>query len=131
MLSNQSHHISYQLGVEIKQLIQSSDLVYREALTEDTRLVADELRDDINSWILKLKERSISCYELDHLLESKRDKIHLPNLEAIGLEGDELYLIKNEILRVLAKSVMNSYFNSLFKNQLKSKNTDLKKQIFF
>lgn len=131
MLSNQSHQISHQLGIEIKHLIQSSDLNYREALTEDTRNVVNELTNEIEDWVLKLKERSISCYELEHLLDSKKDKIHLAHLESFGLNKDDLYSAKKEILRVIAKSIVNSYFSSLFCNQIMVKNRDLKKQILF
>ena len=73
--------IYLELEHEIKRLSQSTIVIYRDATREDAQQVISELKPDIDSWVTQLSQRTIACYELEGLLESKRDHIKLPRLK--------------------------------------------------
>lgn len=125
------NQIYVELEHEIKRLSQSTAVVYSDAIREDAQQVISELRLDIDKWVVQLKERSIACYELENLLESKRDQISLHQLKNKGLDVEELVNFKNDILRMIAKSIMNTYLNSLFRSQTTVENKNLKKENLF
>ncbi|MEI8271492.1 MAG: hypothetical protein WCG08_02600 [Paludibacter sp.] len=123
--------IYLELEHEIKRLSQSTIVIYRDATREDAQQVISELKPDIDSWVTQLSQRTIACYELEGLLESKRDVIKLPRLKNKGVDKNELENFRNDILRLIAKSIMNSYLNSLFRSQTHTDNKNLKKENLF
>jgi len=123
--------IYLELEHEIKHLSQSTIVTCRDAMREDAQSVISELKPDIDDWVTKLSQRTIACYELETLLESKRDQIKLPRLKNKGLNPVKLENFKNDILRMIAKSIMNVHLNSLFRSQPQSDNINLKKENLF
>jgi hypothetical protein len=125
------NQIYLQLEREIKQLSQSTIVTYRSAIKEDAQHVISELKSDIEKWIFHLNERNISSYDLENLLESKRGYIKLVKLELIGVEPEQLEIFKNDILRMIAKSILETYLNSLFRNPSILTSKSLKKEHWF
>jgi N-dimethylarginine dimethylaminohydrolase len=116
MSSLELSKIYLHLEHEISHLSQSTILLYRSALKEDAQKVISDFKNDIDNWVLKLNERYISCYDLENLLESKRESIRLPNLESKRLKSEDLEIFKSDILRVIAKSILSTYLDTLFRN---------------
>ena len=116
---------------ELNHLSQNSDAEYRNAFKDDAQQFILLNKDDIDKWLNQLKERAISCYDIEMVLETKRELIKLPKLENIGLGTDELELLKGDILRLIAKSIMNTYLDSLFKKTSSTQNVDFKKGNWF
>ncbi|MDD3079250.1 MAG: hypothetical protein PHH37_09125 [Paludibacter sp.] len=109
--------IYLQLEHEIKRLSQSTDIVYRDATREDAQQAVIDLKSDIDNWVVRLRDRSISCYELENLLENKRSKIKLMRLKNKGLDEMEMEIFKGDVLRLIARALINTYLESLFRNQ--------------
>lgn len=109
--------IYLQLEHEIKRLSQSTDIVYRDATREDAQQAVIDLKSDIDNWVVRLRDRSISCYELENLLENKRSKIKLMRLKNKGLDEMEMDIFKGDVLRLIARALINTYLESLFRNQ--------------
>lgn len=122
--------IYLELEHEIKHLSQSTIIIYRDAFREDTQQVISELKPDIDSWVTQLSQRTIACYELESLLESKRDFLKLPRLKNKGVSNHQLEDFRNDIMRTIAKAILNTYLNSLFRSQ-PSGHTKLKKENIF
>jgi hypothetical protein len=123
--------IYLQIEHEINHLSQSTFVFYRNAIKEDTKMVISDLKTDIDAWISSLNQRKISCYELENLLESKRLQIKLLKLEAKDIDKEKLEFFKNEILRLIARAIFNTYLNSLFKNPSKVNEKELRKVNWF
>ncbi|MHB9140508.1 MAG: hypothetical protein ACYC25_01365 [Paludibacter sp.] len=123
--------IYIQLEREINLLSQSTIVTYRSAIKEDAQQVIFELKTDIDGWILNLNERKLTCYELEKLLEEKRDSIKLKNIESKGIDPKKLEVFKNDILRMIAKSIFNTYLNSLFRNPTPTSTKGIKKENLF
>lgn len=123
--------IYLQLEHEINCLSQSKVALHRQAIKEDMQHVVTDLKSDIDEWIFQLNERSISCYELEQLLESKRELIDFKELKKIGINEEEFEAIQNDFLRCIAKSIFDCYLNTLFKNPKGSTFDGLKKVNWF
>jgi len=76
-----------------------------------------ELNKEIDLWVSWLNERRIACYDLENLLIAQRENIKLDRLKEKGVDQIELELFKNDILRLIAKAIMNTYLESLFLDQ--------------
>ena len=122
--------IYLELEHEIKHLSQSTIVIYRDAFREDTQQVISDLKPDIDAWVTQLSQRTIACYELESLLESKRDFLKLPRLKNKGVSNHQIDEFRNDIMRTIAKAILNTYLNSLFRTQT-SGNTKLKKENIF
>ena len=109
---------------EIKNLSQSAVLLYRDATREDAQQAIADLKTDIDSWIVQLHNRTIACYDLENLLSARKEYIQLPKLLEIGIEASELETLKSDVLRLIAKAIMNSYLDTLFRNQNAPKHVD-------
>lgn len=131
MSSLELKKIYLHLEHEINQLSQSTILSYRAAIKQDAQQVIVDFKSDIDDWVLKLNERYISCYDLENLLESKREYINLPTLESKGLELDNLEIFKSDILRIIAKSILNTYLDTLFRNPSHVGVSEIKKGSWF
>jgi hypothetical protein len=125
------NQIFLELEHEIKRLSLSTDFVYMDATREDAHQVISELRQDIENWVFLLSERTISCYELESLLETRKDQIKLPRLMSKGIDNNKLESCIDEILRIIAKSIMDSYLNSLFRFEARRANRNLIKETLF
>ena len=106
-----------QLELEINRLSSSILMIYRDDLREDAHEVINILKKDIDKWVKGLNERNIACFELEGLLEEKRSSIELTRLKSKGVHENELDNLKNDVLRLLARAIMNSYLENLFRNQ--------------
>lgn len=84
----------------------------------------DIIKPEISELITKLKSRAIACYDIEEFLLSKRDNIDLIFLTDKGVNEEDIAEIKNDILRLVASSVMNSFLESLFRNQKRAPNVD-------
>lgn len=120
-------HIYLELELQIKRLNQSNLTVYRDDAREDAQQVIRKLKKEIDMWVNLLNERSIACNDLEDLLIAQRENIKLERLKEKGVDENELELFKNDILRLIAKAIMNSYLESLFLDQniKKHKSDDL------
>ncbi|MDD3320761.1 MAG: hypothetical protein PHS59_04890 [Paludibacter sp.] len=116
---------------ELNQISQNTDIAYRSALKNDAQQVILLNKDEIDNWVIQLKERKISCYELEKFLESKRELISLPQLESIGMNIDEIDQLKGDILRLIAKSILNTFLDSLFKKPSITRILETKSQNWF
>lgn len=125
------NQIYLQLEHEIKHLSHSTIATYRSAIKEDAQHVIYELKSNIDDWVFLLNQRNISCYDLENLLESKRWFIKLEKLELMGVETEQMENFKNDILRLIAKSILETYLNSLFQNPSISTSKTLKKEYWF
>ncbi|MEI6753338.1 MAG: hypothetical protein WCK78_09220 [Paludibacter sp.] len=120
-----------ELEHEIKRLSQSTVVIYRDAIREDAQQTISELKPDIDTWVSQLSQRSIACYEIESLLESKREQLRLPRLKNKGVSNGQLEDFKNDILRTIAKAILNTYLNSLFRSQPSGNTKTLKKENIF
>ena len=111
------NQIYLELELQIKRLNQSTLVVYKDAIRKDAQQVISILKEDIDMWVIQLNERKIACYDLETLLEAKRDKIKLYQLENKGVDAEELELFKSDILRLIARAITNTYLESLFRNR--------------
>ncbi len=91
--------------------------VYRDDARDDAQQVIRELNKEIDLWVSWLNERRIACYDLENLLIAQRENIKLDRLKEKGVDQIELELFKNDILRLIAKAIMNTYLESLFLDQ--------------
>lgn len=107
--------IYLRLDLELIHLNENTDPVYLNDLRDDVKEVISQNIDEIDSWIVLLKERSISCYELEQLIEAKRESVKLERLKIKGMTQDGIEHIKGDVLRLIAKSILNTYLDSLFK----------------
>jgi len=115
------NQIYLQLEREINLLSQSTQIVYRDAMREDAQHAISEFKKDIDSWVIQLNERAIACYDLEDLLESKRAIIKLQQLQTKDVDGVQIEKFKSDILRMIAKAIMNTYLETLFRNQNRKK----------
>lgn len=125
------NQIYLQLDREISLLSQSTISMYRNSIREDAKQVISELKTDIDKWVSHLNERKLTCYDLEKLLESKRDVIKLTNIEKKGVNPEKLDTFKSDILRLIAKSIFNTYLNSLFCNPTTVGTSKVKKENLF
>ena len=109
--------IYLELEHEIKRLSQSTIVIYRDATRDDAQQVIADLKPDIDNWIVQLNNHTIACYELENLLEPKRCTIKLSRLKNKGVDAKEIEKIKGDVMRLIAKAIMNSYVETLFRNQ--------------
>jgi hypothetical protein len=116
---------------EINHLSQSAILSYRASIKQDAQQVISDFESDIDDWVSILNQRAISCYDLENLLESKREDIHLPGLESKRLTFEELETFKSDILRIIAKSIINTYLDTLFRKPSFAGTRELRKGSWF
>ena len=106
-------------------------MIYSDALRYNIHEAMAELKPDIDNWFTKLSQRSIACYELENMLEMQKCRIKLSRLRSTTLDEEELELVKNDILKMIAKSIMNLHLNSLFRSQPTVEAINLKKENIF
>lgn len=106
-----------QLELEINKLSSSNLVIYREDLREDAHEVIRLLKKEIDKWVKGLNEHNIACFELEGLLIEQKGLIELSRLKNKGVDETELDNLKNDVLRLLAKAIMNSYLENIFRNQ--------------
>jgi len=84
--------------------------------TEANRFV-DAIKSEISDLISKLAAHSIACYDVEDFLLSKLGQINLEFLSKEGINHESIVEIKHDILRMIAGAIMNTYLESLFRNQ--------------
>lgn len=82
----------------------------------------DYIRPELTVLMSNLQTRSVSCFDIQEFLISQADKLNLDFLKSKGTNDDCINEIKNDILRIIASAVLNSFLDSLFRNQ-KSNNS--------
>ena len=111
------NQIYLELELQIKRLDQSNLHVHKDIMREDAQDVISMLRNEIDSWISRLNERTISCNDIENLLVSQKNNIKLERLKSKNVDENELETFRNDILRLIARAIMNTYLESLFRNQ--------------
>jgi len=114
MAGENYHKVLLQYKREINNFVPSTSKTYRDAIRDDAMLVISQFQPNIDNWISQLNSRNLSCYEIIQMLEASKDKIRLNNLEKKELSPDLLDAYKNNILRIMAKSVLDCYLSSVF-----------------
>ena len=109
--------IYLQIGLEIKKMYVDSNLQRKNALQLDAQQAIESLKPKINTWVDHLCSRTMACHELENRLEEQRNFIKMTNIQAFSVTEDELEDYKNDILKIIAKSIMNEYLESLFRNR--------------
>lgn len=107
--------IYLELEREIKRFGHNENSLRIDDARDDARDAVSMLKPEIDVWISLLKTHEISCYDLEKLLNSKRDEISLTRLEGSGLACAELEIVRGDVLRMIAKSIMSTYLNTLFR----------------
>lgn len=119
------NQIYLELEFQIKRLGQSNLQIYKDIMREDAQDVISMLRSEIDSWIKSMNDRTISCYDIERLLQAQKNNIKLDRLKSKNVDEKELEIFRNDVLRMIAKAIMNTYLESLFRNQNRQlNNTD-------
>ncbi len=116
------NQIYLELEFQIKRLGQSNLQIYRDIMREDAQDVISMLRTEIDGWIKNLNDRTISCYDIERLLQAQKNNIKLERLKSKNVDEKELEIFRNDIMRMIAKAIMNTYLESLFRNQTRRTN---------
>lgn len=116
------NQIYLELEFQIKRLGQSNLQIYRDIMREDAQDVISMLRTEIDGWIKNLNDRTISCYDIERLLQAQKNNIKLERLKSKKVDEKELEIFRNDIMRMIAKAIMNTYLESLFRNQTRRTN---------
>lgn len=124
-------NINLHLEHELNNLSQTTDAIYRNALKDDVRKVVLLYRNEIDDWMLQLNARFISCYDIQNLLESKKEVITLTGLKSTGMKNGEIELLKDEVIRLIAKSILNTYLDSLYKKPTTSRKIEIRNGNWF
>ena len=109
--------IYLELGHEINRLSLTIASQYKDALRQDAHETVIQLKPQIDKWVRMLIEREIACYDLEKILESQRDEMPFTRLNLLGVDCPVVEQMRCEMLRIVAKAIMNSYLNSLFKTR--------------
>jgi hypothetical protein len=108
------NQIYLQLEHEINHASQSLNCYCKYSVKKDAHDVILEIKSEIDNWENQLNEREIACYELENLVKSKCSKIKFSRMEIKCRTKEELAAFKNIILGLIAKAIMNAYFNTRF-----------------
>jgi len=119
-------NINLHLEHELSHLSQTMDALYRNAFKDDVRQVVLFYKDEIDDWMLQLNDRFISCYDIQNLLESKKGAIPLAGLKNAGMENTEIEIMKSDIIRLIAKSILDTYLDSLYKKPATSRKVEIR-----
>jgi len=114
MAGENYHKVLLQYKREINNFVPSTPKSYRDAFRDDAMLTISQFQPSIENWMVELNNRNLSCFEIIQMLEAYKDEIHLNNLEKIDLSPDLLNSYKNNILKIIAKSVLDCYLSSVF-----------------
>jgi len=90
---------------------------YINEIKQEANRFVNVIKTEIIELITILKSRAIACYDIEEFLLSKRDTINLDFLNKEGVNEENIAEIKNDILRLIASAIMNSFLESLFRNQ--------------
>lgn len=90
---------------------------FNNDIKQEANRFVDAIKPEISPLFDKLKSRSIACNAIEDFLLSKRDSINLSFLSEKGINPDDIEEVRNDILRLIASAVLNSYLDALFKNQ--------------
>lgn len=109
--------IYLELGHEINRLSLTVASEYKDALRQDAHETVLQFKPQIDKWVRMLIEREIACYDLENILETKRDEMLFNRLNLLGVDCPLVEKMRCEMLRIVAKAIMNSYLNSLFQTR--------------
>lgn len=116
-------NLKIQLGIQ--NYNQSGLLVeYNQKIKQEAKRFVKSIKPEIAELISKLSSRSIACNDIEEYLYSKRNGIILDFFKTNDLKDVDSESIKNDILRLIAGAIMNSYLDSLFRNQNSKRTVD-------
>lgn len=109
-------NLKIQLGI---QNYKQSGLLseYNPKIKKEAIRFVERIGNEISDLISKLNARLIACNGIEEYLQSKKDEINLEFLNESNLKGVDIDSVKGDILRLIASAIMNSYLDSLFRNQ--------------
>lgn len=116
------NHIYLQIQWELNQLDCTVNNEMKKIIKSDAKEAILLFKSDIDSWVTQLYERKMACYELENLLKLKSDELKLTNLRNNYQTEAQFNEFKLILMRIIAKSISNTFLNNLFK----SKNEDVK-----
>lgn len=114
------NQIYLQLRHEIKHSNQASILTLRNSITVDAQNIISGIKSDIDSWVIQLNKREITCYELENLLKCRCAEIDFFSTLNKPSENEEFEIYRNIFYGIIAKSIMNTYFKTLFDSRVSS-----------
>ncbi len=125
-MSNQVfNQISLKIQLGIQNYNQSGLLAkYDQRIKQEAIRFVDTIKPEIAELISKLSTRLISCNAIEDYLTSKRSEINLEFISVDALQEVDGDNVKNDILRLIAGAIMNSYLDSLFRNQNSTRRVD-------
>jgi len=124
-MNNQDfNQIHLNIQINIQNYSHSMASGFNNDIKQEANRFVDAIKPEISELITKLKSRAIACYDIEDFLSTKRDNINLNFLTDSGMDNDYIADIKNDILRLIASAVMNSFLESLFRNQKTISNAD-------
>lgn len=110
------NEINLRFKREVNSMTHLLPEIYREAIKEDAQKIITQFQPDIEKWIVRLKNKDMSCFEIESLLQSRLNEVSLNSLQQTCNESQTVEKIKNNILNLIAKSVLNTYLYSMFKD---------------
>lgn len=118
IMNNQDfNQIHLKIRFSIQNYSHSGASGYNNEIKQEANRFVDAIKPEVSELITKLKSRAIACYDIEEFLLSKRDSINLDFLNNEGINEENIAEIKNDILRLIAAAIMNSFLESLFRNQ--------------
>jgi len=119
------NQINLKIQLGIQNYNQSGLLAeYNQKIKQEAIRFVETIKPEIAELISKLSSRSIACNDIEEYLYSKRSEINLGFISAASLKDVDSDDVKNDILRLIASAIMNSYLDSLFKNQNSKRSVD-------
>jgi hypothetical protein len=117
MNNHNFNQIHLKIQFSIQNYSHSGASGYNNEIKQEANRFVDAIKPEVSELIAKLKSRAIACYDIEEFLLSKRESINLNFLNDNGINEENIAEIKNDILRLIAAAIMNSYLDSLFTSQ--------------
>lgn len=114
------NHIYLQIQWELNQLDCTVNNEMKKIIKSDAKEAILLFKTDIDSWVTQLSERKMACYELENLLKLKSDELKLTSLRNHYKSVEEFEEFKLILMRIIAKSISNTFLNNLFKGKNES-----------
>ena len=117
-MNNQDfNQINLNIQINIQNYSHAEVVGYNSEIKQEAKRFVNSIKPEISNLVSKLKSREIACYDIEDYLLSQIGKIDLSFLVTNNVCEENISEIKNDILRLIASAIMNSFLNSLFRNQ--------------
>lgn len=127
-MNNQDfNQIDLNIRINIQNYSHAEVVGYNNEIKQEAKRFVNSIKPEISELVSKLTHREINCYDVEEYLLSQIGKIDLSFLVTNNVSNENISEIKNDILRLIATAIMNSFLNSLFRNQktVSNSNTNL------